>query len=334
MRFFSVDPDCCAITDQLPEAYHYLHMPLSEVHFQSEKSGVIISQTITGSDYTLRQYHFFIHTGVTLFVVIQKPMLAINYMLSGSLRVSLSGTDNILLAAPSYQMFYLHAFTQAVWFAPGTYHFLHVSFKSSYLDTLAGRHPSLQRLLSYANRESKHSIPHVSGPIIPKVKLLLQSILHHAYHNTDMELNLRIKVSELILLYIYTHHREPSDLPTEKGVMDAIRDYIDHTLDKELRVSELAVQFGLSAVTLRRQFIACFRKPVYTYFHEKRMHKALQLLQQNTRLSIAQISDTLGYKNYPAFSRAFSKFYGQAPRSFLRQMLCSYMYYALPDYLL
>jgi AraC-like DNA-binding protein len=99
--------------------------------------------------------------------------------------------------------------------------------------------------------------------------------------------------------------------------LSEIEFFINNNLEKELSISMLSDQFGVSQSTLRRQFKQHYQQSVYHFIFECRMKKAMLLVldHQNT---ISQIALQLSYKHLSSFTRAFFKYYHQTPYQYLK----------------
>jgi transcriptional regulator GlxA family with amidase domain len=73
----------------------------------------------------------------------------------------------------------------------------------------------------------------------------------------------------------------------------------------------------LAARALTDHFIRLIGVPPMSYLASWRMQVATQKLR-NTRASLAQIADMVGYSSEAAFSRAFKKVFGTAPATWRR----------------
>ena len=82
-------------------------------------------------------------------------------------------------------------------------------------------------------------------------------------------------------------------------------------------VDDLGREVGLSRSALADRFIRLIGVPPMHYLASWRMQVATQKLR-NTRASLAQIAELVGYDSEAAFSRAFKKAFGAAPATWRR----------------
>lgn len=94
--------------------------------------------------------------------------------------------------------------------------------------------------------------------------------------------------------------------------LEAIKTYIMANTEKDLRIHSLAALYHISKTTLQRHFFAHENVPLHTYVFECRMEKAQELLRDNS-LSIHEISLTVGFCSFSAFTHAFTNYFGYNP---------------------
>lgn len=116
---------------------------------------------------------------------------------------------------------------------------------------------------------------------------------------------------------LQTFHREPASV--EKMPLHEIMDYMnEHFLDS-LSTELLAARMQMS----EKYFIQYFHSHVgispKQYLVDKRMKHALLLLADNSN-TLKYTADILGYSDQYAFSKAFRKYYGEAPGFFRKHL--------------
>lgn len=88
---------------------------------------------------------------------------------------------------------------------------------------------------------------------------------------------------------------------------------------REITLQELARRLGFSVRQTQRLLYRIYGKSFTQKKLEARMSAALTLLQ-NSRYSITEISEQLGYSSMEHFSHAFAKYYGCVPSKFRKGM--------------
>lgn len=106
---------------------------------------------------------------------------------------------------------------------------------------------------------------------------------------------------------------------SSKELVKDIEAYICRNLgDEELSVNALGNVFYMHPVHVNRLFKKELNTSVSQYIMEERMKLAAQLLKSG-KLSMAAVSEQVGYKGYSNFNNAFKKYYGCTPSEYLRR---------------
>jgi AraC family transcriptional regulator of arabinose operon len=96
------------------------------------------------------------------------------------------------------------------------------------------------------------------------------------------------------------------------------RNHLDAHLDRPVQLAELAMHLGLSTRQLVRRFTAAWGMSPSEYHLQARMtHAATQL--QRPELTLAAVSELVGYADAFAFSKAFKRWSGSSPAVWRRQ---------------
>jgi AraC-like DNA-binding protein len=132
------------------------------------------------------------------------------------------------------------------------------------------------------------------------------------------------KLSEL--LFVEAVRRYAEALPDgQTGWLAGLREpYVARALallhrdiTRRWTVDDLGREVGLSRSALADRFLRLLGVPPMHYLANWRMQVATQKLR-NTRASLAQVAEIVGYDSEAAFSRAFKKAFGAAPATWRR----------------
>ena len=132
------------------------------------------------------------------------------------------------------------------------------------------------------------------------------------------------KLSEL--LFVETVRRHVETLPDgQTGWLAGLREphvaralaLMHRDTTRNWTVDELGREVGLSRSALADRFIRLIGVPPMHYLASWRMQVAGERLR-NTRASLAQVAQIVGYESEAAFSRAFKKEFGTAPATWRR----------------
>ena len=101
---------------------------------------------------------------------------------------------------------------------------------------------------------------------------------------------------------------------------EAAQCYLEANVDRHVGLDELACAIGVSQNKLRRLFVERYRQSPAQWLLAARMHKAWRLLERGCQ--VAEAAYAIGYEHPGNFSAAFSRFFGQTPKSVFRGRLC------------
>lgn len=102
----------------------------------------------------------------------------------------------------------------------------------------------------------------------------------------------------------------------EKLVYDIIN-YIDVNLESMENLGALSREFGYSYTHIAQKFSALTGESLKAYQTKRRFEKANEYLQQG--YSVTKVAELMGFKSIHAFSRAYKKFVGMAPREYKKR---------------
>lgn len=114
------------------------------------------------------------------------------------------------------------------------------------------------------------------------------------------------------------------------GWLGALRDppigaalgFIHKTPEKPWTVPTLAAQVGMSRSPFAARFTALVGQSPMSYLTRWRLQVAARLLQDQT-LSLANITERVGYESIEAFSRIFKREFGMAPGQYRRKAVAA-----------
>lgn len=104
---------------------------------------------------------------------------------------------------------------------------------------------------------------------------------------------------------------------TQAATVQAAVQFLQNTTDYTLSLDDLAAQMGLSKYYLIKLFRQYTGDTPMEYFQQVRLRRACGLLS-TTSLSVAQISEQLGYSSPFHFSGAFKRCFGVSPSRYRR----------------
>lgn len=111
------------------------------------------------------------------------------------------------------------------------------------------------------------------------------------------------------LLFCFTTNSFP---PSPDPVVIKAKQWIDMNFAVAINVDRVATHCHLSVSQLQRRFKQALNSSVADYWRMQKLLHAKSLLSQR-HSSIEAIAFEVGYENLPAFSRRFSKVFGESP---------------------
>lgn len=92
-----------------------------------------------------------------------------------------------------------------------------------------------------------------------------------------------------------------------------VRNAIETSLDKSIRIEEMIKLSGMNELKLRKLFSQIFGMGLHSYHQYKRMHEAARLLKEEN-LSVSEVGYQLGFSNLSYFGRLFEEHFGLKPK--------------------
>lgn len=137
-------------------------------------------------------------------------------------------------------------------------------------------------------------------------------------NDPDRDLLVDLGVSELVTRILRHHGREAllqfSRLAPDSNGLTCVLQWIEQHLALALDIDQLSKMACMSRSRFYQEFKRQLGCTPMEYQHQRRMHKAYQLLQQ--KCSITKVSFELGYQSLSHFSRRFHQHFGVSPRQF------------------
>lgn len=161
----------------------------------------------------------------------------------------------------------------------------------------------------------------------PGIQGVAQQIVNCSMQGILKRIFLQGKIQELMALQLapILMDRGRRELPGLKaGTIARIhhaKDLLLMHLENPPSVMELAQRVGISDRTLRRGFQELFGMAVIDFLTRKRMERAEQLLRE-TRLSVAEVTNIVGYANQSHFAAVFKRQFGITPTDCVLGKLC------------
>tara|TARA_R110001583_G_scaffold192614_1_gene359337 strand:- start:50839 stop:51756 length:918 start_codon:yes stop_codon:yes gene_type:complete len=112
--------------------------------------------------------------------------------------------------------------------------------------------------------------------------------------------------------------KQPGTRRSDALLIQKLYDYILAHLEEPLpSIKKLALQFGTNEFKIKEGFRYFFKTSIYKFYTEERLKRAHLMIKQ-TSIPLKNIASMNGYHDYPNFSKAFKKHFGQAPNTLTR----------------
>lgn len=106
------------------------------------------------------------------------------------------------------------------------------------------------------------------------------------------------------------------------GMAEEIKNYIENHIDEKLTIVDLSRKFRISQTLCKSCFSERFGVPIHQWILTQRMEKAGELLR-NTRMTVLEIAQEVGYEGVSQFNVIFKRYYGKTPREFRKMSFSS-----------
>lgn len=184
-----------------------------------------------------------------------------------------------------------------------------------------------KRAVDFAKLVDRRSFRLFEQTIEPAASVILQQILDASYSNETRKIYMESKALELLSLSFHTllWDREPDDKhirsKLSKSDLEKIRqaqEVLLHSMDSPPSLLELSRTVGLNDFKLKIGFKEVYGHTVFGYLREKRLEKALLLLQKG-QVNVNQAACVVGYSNPSHFAEVFREKYGFNPGELVRK---------------
>ena len=127
------------------------------------------------------------------------------------------------------------------------------------------------------------------------------------------------KIYGIVLSLLNKHNINP-EVAELSGCVQSALEFINNNINKKIDLSAIAEHTFVSRSTLTNKFKKELNITVLEYIQRQKMFLAGQMLK-NTNLTVAQISEHLGYSEQFYFSRCFKQSFGMSPREYRKSKI-------------
>ncbi len=176
----------------------------------------------------------------------------------------------------------------------------------------------------YGLAEDKVPILRAGEPASVAVHEVLEKLLH-CYFALPQDSYTRIGCKAYLseMLYLLSRHFGTSDMAQAEYLrrreqaqrLGALMEYLSHSYSEKITAPQAATLAGMSQSHFMRFFKRATGMTFVDYLTQLRTSKARQLLRDQT-LSIAEISNLVGFADQSYFDRRFKERFGKTPREY------------------
>ena len=152
----------------------------------------------------------------------------------------------------------------------------------------------------------------------PEISAILNALRTSTHTGFCEKLFLESKILELLVLQLSQFEQIKDYIPArqlkkeELDKMYEVKEIMTGDLYQQFSLRNLAHMVGTNEFNLKRNFKLAFGTTVFGYLNQYKMAWAKRMLIEED-VTVAEVSEKMGYKYATHFSSAFKKFYGYLP---------------------
>ncbi|MBW4471511.1 MAG: AraC family transcriptional regulator [Stenomitos rutilans HA7619-LM2] len=223
---------------------------------------------------------------------------------------SMDGGDRQTTAMPPGSVF-LYASRRFVWHQrekPSEW--IHITFDPQLISRMA-----VESGLP-ADTQLNHRVLFLDPTILHIAHLLKAEVLNGGLSGDLFVESLR----NVLLIHLLRHYSQAASIKTVETRLSlpqihAVKTYIENHLAESLSIANLAAIVPMSEFHFARSFKAATGESPHRYVTQRRIERA-KIFLSVTQLSVAEISDRVGFSNQSHFTAQFRKLTGTTPRGY------------------
>lgn len=155
-------------------------------------------------------------------------------------------------------------------------------------------------------------------PITAEMKVLIKDIFNSQKISALKRLFIEARIMELLMLQMEQYEQIAGNVicntlrKTDIQKMHEVKQIIDSSWKEPCSLIDLAQMVMTNEYNLKKSFKEVFGTTIFGYLNEVKMNEARRLLLTG-EMNIAEVADTVGYKNPNHFTTAFKKYFGFVP---------------------
>ena len=273
--------------------------------------GYTVAQELDCPGFSVYNWKMSMERPATLFVICEKPTLALEFNLGDAIDAVLTGYGKKRVEANTCELFYVPVSENPLQLRKGHYHSIHIEFEPAYLEGLASAHPAIAGLIHQVEAAGREGSPLVALPIHYILNDILQNLLQCNATGGLLLLEMKKFFHQLLSEYI-AGVQDAAVHPEHSGsrTIGQVKEFIlrEPNIHRH-SIKNLAHDFGINRSALERQFVQQERIPLAHFVRLHALTRAHQLVISSNR-TIDDIAAETGYSLRGNFDRAFKRQFG------------------------
>ncbi|MCW3465174.1 helix-turn-helix domain-containing protein [Chitinophaga nivalis] len=284
--------------------------------------GCVLLQSFHKTDFAIYQHVFRMKQQVSVKVEARQPMITLSYVLKGIIPCNLNGFGKAMLAEGWYHLYYVPVGKHTAAMPCGEAVVFQINFNQELIQELGNKYEVLRDVCENVMNESGKGVQQMAAEITPRIKEILNGIYNCNLEDAELELFLRARIYDLLLLYLEElsaakrsfntrYHFSKEDLQALHEISTLLQERIHEPINQQV----LARYVHLHPKKLAEGFRLMYGVTIHEWVSRARIDKAKKLLKESS-IPIGEIALELGYTTTSIFTRAFKGMVGCTPKHY------------------
>lgn len=325
IKLVSNDPQNDPLTSlpNLPETMSEYFLPNCERSFHFTYDFEYLEQRYIGNDCSTCWLDVIAYANCVARPVSDRPLLALVYMLEGSVKGILEGYGEVSIQQGHAYLFYVPANTAHIAnFKKGHYRLVYCAIAETYLEDLVKDYPGIAELLNMFAAKSPNGL--VAKPITIEDTALHQMWLIQQCNESEafQQSHLKARCVDLILDYVRQvklkkpyHKASRYSTAIKKEKILTAKKIIDENENGKINIADIAKSVGLNKSVLKNLFKRTFNITIGQYQVKSRLTRACKLLEE-TDMQVVEIALIVGYEDDSSLTRLFNQRMKMTPQQY------------------